>query len=35
VAVGIVYWGIDTTASWGVIRVGICVLGSVIAVAMG
>ena len=33
-AVGTVYWGIDATASWGIIGVGICVLG-IIAVAIG
>jgi len=34
VAVGAVYWGIDVTASWGVIGVGIYILG-VVAVAIG
>jgi len=34
VAVGAVCWGIDATASWGVVGVGICVLG-VVAVAIG
>jgi len=35
VAVGVVYWGIDVTAGWGVIGVGIYVLGGVIAIAIG
>jgi len=34
VAVGAVCWGIDAIASWGVVGVGICVLG-VIAIAIG
>ena len=33
-AVSAVYWGIDIIASWGIIGVGICVLG-VIAIAIG
>jgi len=35
VAVGVVCWGIDAVASWGVIGVGIYVPGGVIAIAMG
>jgi len=34
VAVSAVCWGIDATAGWGVIGVGICVLG-VVAIAIG
>jgi hypothetical protein len=34
VAVSAVYWGIDAIASWGVIGVGIYILG-VIAIAIG
>jgi len=34
VVVSAVYWGIDATASWGVVGVGIYVLG-IVAVAIG
>jgi len=34
VAVSAAYWGIDITASWGIIGVGIYIL-SIIAIAIG